>query len=63
MKEVKTQKMQKELIEKILKYIEQNEHQIEREYGEARELNFLIENDKMPFIYYKLKELLNDLSQ
>ena len=50
--------MNKELLEKIKSYIEEMEMRCEWEWGDCRKLEELIEQDKMPEIYYKVCELL-----
>lgn len=52
-------RVDKELIENIIKYIEQVEDKIEWEFGGCRELEEIIEVGDMPEIYYQLKELIN----
>ena len=50
--------MTKKLIKDIIKYIEDAEMYIDQEVGYHRDVKGLIEGDKMPKVYYELKELL-----
>jgi hypothetical protein len=46
-----------ELINKVLKYIEEKEKQIDGEWGSCRDFEELLEDNDVPDIYFELKAL------
>ncbi len=54
--------MKKQLIEDIVKYVEEMEVNIDGEWGLGRDLEELLadEDEYMPDFYYKLKDMLDE---
>lgn len=53
--------MNKELLDKVIEYIERTEETIDGEWGSCRNLEELLRDGGMPNIYFELKRLRGEI--
>ena len=51
--------VEKDLVCKMIKYIEDREIEYDGEFGHCRKLDELIKDERMPSLYFDLKALLS----